>query len=148
MIQDPVKAGWASRKRRALLWCAFAAAWAGLPTAPAPATHGTPVPVLTIEPEYAKRLLDGGQQPIFVDLRPPADFVKGRLPGALSIPLSELRRRYDDIPRTGQVILYCDCPIEELKAAFRFVAAEGYRNVSVLSEGFRGWAKRGYPVER
>jgi rhodanese-related sulfurtransferase len=106
------------------------------------------VPVLTIEPEYAKRLLDGGQQPIFVDLRPPADFAQGRLPRALSVPLSELRRRYDEIPRTGQVILYCDCPTEELKAAFRFVAAEGYQSLSVLGEGFRGWVQRGYAVER
>jgi rhodanese-related sulfurtransferase len=148
MIQGPVRAGWASWQRRALLWCAFSAAWAVLPTAPAPATHGTPVPVLTIEPEYVKRLLDRGQPPIFVDLRPPADFAEGRLPRALSVPLSELRRRYEEIPRTGQVVLYCDCPIEELKAAFRFVVAEGYRNVGVLSEGFRGWLKRGYAVER
>ena len=34
-----------------------------------------------------------------------------------------------------------------LAAAFRFVAGEGYQNASVLAEGFRGWVKRGYPVE-
>ena len=37
--------------------------------------------------------------------------------------------------------------VEALTAAFRFVAGEGFQNASVLTEGFRGWVKRGYPVE-
>jgi rhodanese-related sulfurtransferase len=142
------KTGWSSRRGRAFAWGALATAWVVLPTSPAPASHGAPVPVLTIEPEYAKRLLDAGQPLVFVDLRPSTEFALGRLPRALSIPLSELRRRYDEIPRSGQVVLYCDCPIEELDAAFRFIAGEGFRNESVLAEGFRGWVKHGYPVER
>ena len=111
------------------------------------AAHGVPVPVVTTAPEYAKRLLDGGQPIVFVDLRPPEDFAHGRLPHALSVPLPELRRRYSEISRTELVILYCDCPPEALAAAFRFVVGEGYQNASVLAEGFRGWVKRGYPVE-
>lgn len=104
--------------------------------------------MLTLEPEQAKRLLDGGQLPVFIDLRPANEFARARLPRALSIPLSDLRRRYDEIPSTGHVILYCACPTEEITAAFRFIVAEGYQNVRVLGEGFPGWVKRGYPVER
>ena len=111
------------------------------------AAHGVPVPMITTAPEYAKRLLDGGQSIVFVDLRPREDFAHGRLPHALSVPLPELRRRYHEISRTELVILYCDCPPEALAAAFRFVSGEGYQNASVLAEGFRGWVKRGYPVE-
>jgi rhodanese-related sulfurtransferase len=33
-------------------------------------------------------------------------------------------------------------------AAYRFLSGEGYRNVSVMEEGFPGWVKRGYPLER
>jgi len=111
------------------------------------AAHGVPIAVVTTAPEYAKRLLDGGQPIVFVDLRSRDDFAHGRLPHALSVPLPELRRRYPEISRTELVILYCDCPPEALAAAFRFVAGEGYQNASVLAEGFRGWVKRGYPVE-
>ena len=111
------------------------------------AAHGVPIPVVTTAPEYAKRLLDGGQPIVFVDLRPREDFAQGRVPHALSIPLPELSRRYSEISRTELVILYCDCPPEALAAAFRFVVGEGYQNASVLAEGFRGWVKRGYPVE-
>ena len=111
------------------------------------AAHGVPVPMVTTAPEYAKRRLDSGQPIVFVDLRPREDFALGRLPHALSVPLPELRRRYHEISRTELVILYCDCAPEALAAAFRFVAGEGFRNASVLAEGFRGWVKRGYPVE-
>jgi rhodanese-related sulfurtransferase len=75
-------------------------------------------------------------------------FRQGRLPGARSVPLAQLRRRYGEIPRTGPVILYCACPPEEIMAAYRFLSGEGYRNVSVMEEGFPGWVKRGYPLER
>ena len=111
------------------------------------AAHGVPVPVVTTVPEYAKRLLDAGQPIVFVDLRAREDFAHGRLPHALSVPLPELRRRYHEISQTELVIFYCDCPPEALAAAFRFVVGEGYQNASVLAEGFRGWVKRGYPVE-
>ena len=111
------------------------------------AAHGVPIAVITTAPEYAKRLLDGGQPIVFVDLRPRDDFAHGRLPHALSVPLPELRRRSHEISQPELVVPYCDCPPEALAAAFRFVVGEGYQNASVLAEGFRGWVKRGYPVE-
>lgn len=122
---------------------------AGLLQAPSPtsAGHGAPIPVITTEAAYARRLLDAGQPLVFVDLRPPADFSRGRLPHARSIPLPELRRRYQEIPRTELVILYCDCPTEALDAAFHFLAQEGYANASVLPGGYRGWVAHGYPIE-
>jgi rhodanese-related sulfurtransferase len=132
---------------RRVAGCALAAIWLLLAASPGEAAHGVPVTVVTTAPEYAKRLLDGGQPIVFVDLRPREDFAHGRLPHALSVPLPELRRRYHEISQTELVILYCDCPPEALAAAFRFVAGEGYQNASVLAEGFRGWVKRGYPVE-
>lgn len=132
---------------RKLAECALAAVCLLLAATPGEAAHGVPVPVVTTAPEYAKRLLDGGQPIVFVDLRSGDDFAHGRLPHALSVPLPELRRRYPEISRTELVILYCDCPPEALAAAFRFVVGEGYQNATVLAEGFRGWVKRGYPVE-
>jgi rhodanese-related sulfurtransferase len=124
------------------------AAGAGFRVSPAGAGHGIGGPVLAIPPEYAKRLLDEGDRPIFVDLRPAAELQRGRLPGARSVPLRELPRRYEEIPRRGRVVLYCACPLEEVQAAYQFLRDQGYRNVSVLEEGFPGWVQRGYPVER
>ena len=64
------------------------------------------------------------------------------------MPLTQLRRRYGELPSARPLILYCACPPEELAAAFRFLRAEGYDNVRVLEEGFPGWVRQGYPLER
>jgi rhodanese-related sulfurtransferase len=134
--------------RRALIRLALTALSSALVPLPASAGHGTGGPVLQIPAEYVKRLLDEGDRPIFVDLRPPDEFRRERLPRAHSLPLSELRRRYAEVPRTGRVVLYCSCPSEEVQAAYQFLRDQGYRNVSVMEEGFPGWVKRGYPVEQ
>ena len=122
--------------------------WGGLSALPASAGHGTGGLVLAIPSEYAKRLLDAGDRPIFVDLRPAEEFKKGRLPGARSIPQPDLPWRYAEIPRAGRVILYCACPSGEILATYQFLRDQGYRNISVMADGFPGWVKRGYPLER
>jgi rhodanese-related sulfurtransferase len=120
----------------------------GLGALSAQAAHGPGGPVLTLPPEYAKRLLDEGERPVFVDLRPIGEYERGRLPGARSVPIHDLRRRHAEIPRAGRVVLYCACPSETVQAAYQFLRDQGYRNVSVLEEGFPGWVQRGYPLER
>jgi rhodanese-related sulfurtransferase len=115
---------------------------------PAAAGHGRDDTVLTLKPPYARRLLEEGRGPVFVDLRPPEEFKKGRVPGARSLPLAELRRRHAEVPRAGLVILYCDCAPSDAQAAYQFLREQGYRNITLMEEGFLGWATRGFPVER
>jgi cytochrome c oxidase cbb3-type subunit 3/ubiquinol-cytochrome c reductase cytochrome c subunit len=97
--------------------------------------------------EFAERLLEAGEHPTFIDLRPAEEFKAGRLPGALSIPFWDVLKRYSDIPRTGRVIAYCACSLKEIEPAYQFLWEKGYRNISFMEEGFPGWVKRGYPVE-
>lgn len=110
--------------------------------------HGTGGPVLAVPPEYAKRLLDEGDRPMFIDLRSEPEYRQGHLPGARSVPLAALTRRYGDIPRAGRVVLYCACRAEEIQVAYQFLRDQGYRNVGVMEEGFSGWVRLGYPLER
>lgn len=112
------------------------------------ASHETAPPVQSLPVPYVKRLLDEGEPLIFVDLRPADEFRRERLPKARSLPLMEILRRYAEVPRTGRVILYCDCLPEQIQMAYRFLRDQGYRNISVMQDGFSGWVKRGYPVER
>jgi rhodanese-related sulfurtransferase len=96
-----------------------------------------------------KALLDAGSRPpiALVDLRPDAAFRQGHLPGARSVPITQLRRRARDIA-PGRVVLYCDCPAEEVEAAHAFLLNLGWDDVRALAEGFAGWVGRGYPVAR
>ena len=77
------------------------------------AAHGGVPTVALTEPEYLKWLLDSRQPVVVVDLRSPRDFRRGHLPGAVSVPLAELDRRFAEIPTQPMVVLYCRCPIEE-----------------------------------
>lgn len=129
-------------------WLAVAAAWGILIALPAGAGHETGASYVAFPAEHVKRLLDAGARLIFVDLRPPEEFTRGRLPSARSIPLRELRRRHGEVPRTGHVILYCACSLEEIQAAYRFLRDQGHRNLSIMEDGFPAWVKRGYPVDR
>lgn len=104
------------------------------------------LPIVPVE--LAQRMLDAGEDPIFIDLRPAEEFKAGRLPGARSIPFWDVLKRYAEIPRTGRVIFYCACPLKEVQPAYQFLWDHGYRNIGFLDEGFPGWVKRGFPVER
>jgi len=134
--------------RRLLRWWTLSVLWSALAAVPAVAGHGEDWTVLTLKASYVKWLLDGGQTLVFIDLRPEEEYRKGHLPGARSFPLTELRSRFQAIPKTGLVVLYCACPSPEIEAAYLLLRRESYRNIAVMDEGFLVWVKKGYPVER
>jgi ArsR family transcriptional regulator len=103
--------------------------------------------VALTEPEYLKWLLDSRQPVVVVDLRSAPDFRRGHLPGAVSVPLAELDRRFAEIPTQPMVVLYCRCPLEEAATAYSFLETKGYANHVVLQEGYDGWLKRRYPLD-
>ena len=113
------------------------------------AGHDYEEPVDFISPDQVKRLIDIGEEVIFIDLRSPEDFAKDRLPSARSIPIAVLGQRWKEIPASGRVILYCTCPPgqKDETYAFTLMLQEKYRNVRVLEAGYAGWVKRGYPVD-
>jgi rhodanese-related sulfurtransferase len=132
---------------RALVW-GLGLLGSLLLVAPAGGGHGDPnAPLPLVSLADLKAQLDAGRRPFLVDLRPAEQFRQGRVPGALSIPIRELRRRYREIPQ-GRVVLYCDCPREELEAAYRLLVGQGAEQVQALEEPFARWIARGYPLER
>ena len=56
-----------------------------------------------------KRLVrDGGVT--VIDVRPRDEYASGHIPGALSIPLTELKRRMRGLPKRREIIAYCRGP--------------------------------------
>jgi len=129
-------------------WLGLALA-AGLALAPAAhGAHGGGPSVAMTEPDYLKWLIDSRQPVVVVDLRAPDEFRRGHLPGAVSVPIEELDRRYAEIPTSPMVVLYCRCPIEEAATAYAFLEAKGYLNHVVLQEGYDGWLRRRFPTAK
>lgn len=112
------------------------------------AGHGSEDDVVTVTVEQIKTLLDIREKFVFIDLRPVPDFQKARLPGARSVPMKELDKRFREIPQSGRVVLYCDCPQNQLiEEAYQLLKDYGYRNTAVMADGFQEWLRRKYPVE-
>jgi rhodanese-related sulfurtransferase len=82
-----------------------------------------------------------------LDVRPADEFDAGHIPGALSIPVPELKRRLREIPKGREVIAYCRgryCVYSlEAVAALRKAGFRARR----ADEGLPDWKSAGFPIE-
>ena len=83
---------------------------------------------------------------MLVDMRKPAEYQAGHLPGAISLPMADLARRHREIPKAARVVLYCQCLLEEMGGVYNFLFDLGYKNHVVLEDGFDGWYRSQYPL--
>ena len=114
----------------------------------ASAGHETDDTVVTVTADQVKFFLDASEKMVLIDLRPAGEFQKRHLPGARSIPLKELDRRFREIPQSGRVVLYCDCQQNQIiEEAYMLLKDYGYRNTAVMADDFTEWVRRSYPVE-
>ena len=114
--------------------------------------------VREITPEEAARLLaqPGHEGWSFVDVREPDEFAAGHLPGARNFPRGFLEVKADlEHPkrdawladRARPLVLYCGGGHRSALAA-KTLQEMGFARVVSLAEGWTGWTKRGFPVER
>src|SRR5262245_30828634 len=111
------------------------------------AGHGVEDTVDNLSAERAKQLIDAGEKIIFIDMRSVKEYQQSRLPGARSLPLAEVANRFAEIPKSGRVVLYCDCKPYDVADRAVFLEYRGYRNIFIMPEGYSGWVRRGYPIE-
>ena len=76
----------------------------------------------------------GADDHLLVDVREPGEFEAGHIPGAVNLPLSQLRRRYAELPADRSLVLCCTVG-QRAYYATRFLAQHGYR-VANLSGGY------------
>jgi rhodanese-related sulfurtransferase len=93
--------------------------------------------------ELARRLEDGV---VVWDVRPVAEYEAGHVPGAVSVPPDEVRRRLRGIPAGGEVVAYCRGPFcVYADDAVRLLRKSG-RRARRLEGGFPEWRRAGLPV--
>ncbi len=84
---------------------------------------------------------------VVLDVRPREEFEAGHIPGAISIPLGELRKRVKELPKSKQIVAYCRGPLCAMAPeAARYLQQKGFK-VKRLAEGAPDWAAAGLPVE-
>src|SRR5688500_15624838 len=73
------------------------------------AGHGIEDTIDMLPAERVKQLMDAGEKLVLIDMRPAKEYQQNRLPGARSLPIAEVANRFSEIPKSGRVVLYCDC---------------------------------------
>jgi len=84
---------------------------------------------------------------VVLDVRPAIEYEAGRISGARSLPLPELRRRLHALPKDAQIVAYCRGPYcVYADDAVRQLRREGFQ-ASRLEDGYPEWKKAGLPVD-
>jgi rhodanese-related sulfurtransferase len=98
--------------------------------------------------EELARRLEGGDPLIVLDVRPAAEYAAGHLPGAVSIPVAELRRRLAELPTDREVVAYCRGPYCAFAhEAVVLLREEGF-SARRLEDGLPEWQAAGLAVAR
>jgi rhodanese-related sulfurtransferase/predicted transcriptional regulator len=80
---------------------------------------------------------------IVIDVRPTEEYQTGHIPGALGIPVKDLRRRLAELPRNKDIVAYCRGPYCVLAIdAVRLLRSRG-RRAFRLDASVHDWRARG-----
>jgi molybdopterin-guanine dinucleotide biosynthesis protein A/rhodanese-related sulfurtransferase len=99
-------------------------------------------PVPTIDVDELARLHE--QDILLIDVRQPDEYEEFHVPGASLIPLGDVPRRLDEIPRDRRVYCICRTGGRSHRAA-EFLLGNGFDAVNVAG-GSLAWSEAGHPT--
>ena len=104
------------------------------------------VPELSAHELHQKLAAD---PPQVLDVRTHAEWKRSQIPGAVNVPVTELKRRLPDLGLDPQrpVVAICLSAHRSIPAV-RLLTAHGYRDVHQLAGGMLAWWRSELPTER
>ena len=97
-----------------------------------------------VGPEELYRALESGA---VVDVRTPAEYAAGHVPGAMNLPMEEVARWTDTLPKDKLVYLYCRSGNCSRQAA-EYRKKKGYTNLYHGEGGVLAIERAGFPLVR
>ena len=83
---------------------------------------------------------------IVLDVRPSEEYEAGHIPGAISMPLGELRGRLSSLPQDAEIVAYCRGAYCVLAPqALKLLQRHGFR-ARRFEEGLPEWRQAGLPI--
>jgi NADPH-dependent 2,4-dienoyl-CoA reductase/sulfur reductase-like enzyme/rhodanese-related sulfurtransferase len=79
-----------------------------------------------------------GPLDLLIDVRTFGEFASGTIPGAIHLPLEELRGRLSELPKFKNIYLFCQIGLRGYLAQ-RILFQNGYENTRNLSGGYSLW---------
>jgi adenylyltransferase/sulfurtransferase len=118
----------------------------GMRPEPQTQTTGATVNEWEITPVELKKKLDAGETPFILDVREPNEYQINKITGSTLIPLGELPRRYQELPRDREIITQCKMGGRSAKAQ-DFLKSVGFSNVKNLRGGILEWIDKVDPSQ-
>lgn len=82
-----------------------------------------------------------------LDVRPVEEYRAGHIPGALSIPVDELKARLGELPNNREIVAYCRGPYCVMAVeAVELLRKKGFE-ARRMEQGIADWRARGWRVE-
>lgn len=98
-------------------------------------------------PEIGIEELDGRHpDSVLLDVREPAEYARGHVPGAVNVPQADLATRLAELPRDHPLLLVCQSGNRSMRAA-QFLRQVGFDAVANVAGGTAAWRAEGRPVE-
>ena len=83
---------------------------------------------------------------VILDTRPASEYVAGHIPGAISVPVDDLKKRLQELAKGREYVAYCRGPYcVYADRAVELLRANG-RRARRLADGFPEWRAAGLPV--
>ena len=84
------------------------------------------------------RLIAKKSNVTIIDVRSPGEYEDGQIPGAISIPFSEIKSKSTQHNKNDALILYCESGPWS-KVAYNDLKELGFENIRILTNGIVGW---------
>lgn len=76
---------------------------------------------------------------LLLDVRTDAEFRRGTIPGAVNIPVDELRERMDELSEDRDIVIFCAVGLRGY-LAWRVLSQNGFKHIRNLSGGYKTWS--------
>jgi rhodanese-related sulfurtransferase len=132
------------RSKAIIFWACLIAAGIGFVAGPAawPAAEGGPFPEEISVAEARAKLHAGA---LILDVRQPEEYASGHIPGATLIPIGQLERRANELPRDREIVVVCRSGGRSAMGR-DILKKAGFTNVTSMAQGMNAWKAAGYPI--
>ncbi len=108
------------------------------------ALFGKPLP--SLDASELSEKLKNGRHPLVLDVRQPEEYRSAHIGGAKLIPLGDLNRRMQSLPKNREIICVCASG-NRSSSATRALINAGY-NAHNMKGGMLAWRRAGLPVKK
>lgn len=105
---------------------------------------GPPMP--SVSAAELNEKLKNGKRPLVLDVRQPHEFRTGHIVGAKLIPLGELSRRLEELPKDKEIAVICATG-NRSNSATKMLLRAGYNAINVKG-GMMNWSGTGFTTKK